>query len=806
MVIKSIKRIKNYKSFIEFEWERFFNKNVSDTRYFAYKQNRKANIIYGENGSGKSSICEIIKNIVGDYEFPEDHSPEMIEIDFDKVTRTYSKDKGWSIADEDLKPNKKPDNDSKEEKKEILVFDREFVRKNVHVANIRSGGKGEPGQNSSELLIMFDENAIKLEKEMETKKNDIKDLEKQYADVKNFTLSDDEQRVYEKVKEKAEEELKTIKHAYGKYKNNAENKLKEQNKNLSNISELHKNLIEIPFVKKSVIISNLSKYEDLFCFDLKTIAKDTADKELVKLITDHSEFFKTGIKIREEHKTKCPFCQSEHVESNVKKVIDAYNAIYDEEYNKQLKNFVVKRQELNNELSLIREQLEKFDIQNTFDILNDYDRSYDIANLYKSEEKNQYRKPVLTELKKMEEVIEKLDKPDNRDISTEYQELKREVKKVKSYWSEVETFIEGKNRLIENFKKENTDENLSNQIKRNKKSLECYNTVISLLSDNRIGKQKRKEEYDEKKNVLDDEHSKAKEKFETYCKDGCFENALERMMCYLKEFDVNFTLELDDISLGTRIKKPFIFNIVDPSGETRKLEKGLSEGELQVLSLCFFFSYLDVQENKEEKILVFDDPITSFDNNNLSFLVDLILTEHWKYAQTFIFTHHQTFFKFLRKTFTNNKAEFFNVLKTSKDLGGSFLCSHSKVNPMEMLADFDKHLVENATSSPTDLQYEIVKYGQYLRYAIESFIKNDLLMMDRGRNFGNLISDAKKNMENLDYDSIEKIKKIYTFCNMTTAHATDAEDDNGSRQLKKKIGNFIEIYGKVIPADSEKKK
>jgi len=41
---------------------------------------------------------------------------------------------------------------------------------------------------------------------------------------------------------------------------------------------------------------------------------------------------------------------------------------------------------------------------------------------------------------------------------------------------------------------------------------------------------------------------------------------------------------------------------------------------------------------------------------------------------------------------------------------------------------------------------------------------------------------------------------------MTTAHATDAEDDNGSRQLKKRLEIYRNYYGKVIPADSEKKK
>ena len=54
MKIKSIKLIKQYKSFHDFTWHRYFN-----TETF----HDNVNILFGENGCGKSSICNILKSV-----------------------------------------------------------------------------------------------------------------------------------------------------------------------------------------------------------------------------------------------------------------------------------------------------------------------------------------------------------------------------------------------------------------------------------------------------------------------------------------------------------------------------------------------------------------------------------------------------------------------------------------------------------------------------------------------------------------------------------------------------------------------
>ena len=55
MKLKSIKNIKGYKSFQDFSWQPFLNNEIFHD---------EVNILYGENGSGKSSIVNILKNVL----------------------------------------------------------------------------------------------------------------------------------------------------------------------------------------------------------------------------------------------------------------------------------------------------------------------------------------------------------------------------------------------------------------------------------------------------------------------------------------------------------------------------------------------------------------------------------------------------------------------------------------------------------------------------------------------------------------------------------------------------------------------
>ena len=206
------------------------------------------------------------------------------------------------------------------------------------------------------------------------------------------------------------------------------------------------------------------------------------------------------------------------------------------------------------------------------------------------------------------------------------------------------------------------------------------------------------------------------------------------------------------------------FGVLGSRGSERDFKDGPYEGEWQALSICFFFAFIDIQQDKKDKILVFDDPITSLGNSNLDRLVDLIAKKSNNFSQIFILTHHQTFLKFLRKRFSNKTNNQYNLLRNRPLFGGSFLCQiQTGSNFIKKLSNFEHHL-QQITQSGIDLELKIIEYGQYLRYEVERFIKYDLLHWDAGSGFGLAIDGLKrnKNIENADLDTI---KNIYSFCN-----------------------------------------
>lgn len=108
---------------------------------------------------------------------------------------------------------------------------------------------------------------------------------------------------------------------------------------------------------------------------------------------------------------------------------------------------------------------------------------------------------------------------------------------------------------------------------------------------------------------------------------------MSKIQDYFKNFNFSFKLEPKTAPTGNKAEFPFAFKVLDFEGNERDFKEGLSEGGIQVLSLCFFFAFLDIQKDKKQKVLVFDDPITSLDNSNLSCLVDLIAEEQKDFSQ-----------------------------------------------------------------------------------------------------------------------------------------------------------------------------
>ena len=808
MQIRKIKTVKGYKSFIDFSWCSFFN---------AEDFHDEVNILYGENGSGKTSISNILKSVSQNKDF-ERHFPNETSIQVDATEHKY-KNRSW---------------DSNLDRGSILFFDKEFVDKNVHLGHDRGTQQGQQEQESGKIIIEFDSQAINLRsvrnKTREVRDEQEKRLKKFERDNKedlDFKLDDDEEALYEKFKNRIsdwkkelggnKEDLdfklnddkealcKKIKNKISDWKKELEGNKKTLDRKLDADRETQKKVQEIQSnvsefdedgFDYKIAISGKEDYQSLFDFDLKEQSKIKAEQSLIEKLKTHKEFFEGGFDVRKSHPKQCPFCQSKDQEESIKHILETYNQIYDDTYKKQRNRFFADRKKLLEELQDIREKVEEFSLRSVFLELKRLDEDYKIKGIYSVPEEKKLTKPKLPKLKEFSSKISNLQKPNKEKIDSLYDEVNSEVKKVQEFFDSVKKLVEEKNKIIKKYKADNTDQELQQRIQESEDELAKIEKQLDFINSKKIDKEKKRlikeKEIEKESKILDDlreKHKKAKDEYKNYCSSGTFPNLLNKIQDYFKSFNFSFKLQLDTKRRDGSTKEiPFAFKVLDADGAERDFKEGLSEGERQVLSLCFFFAFLDIQQNKDEKVLVFDDPITSLDNSNLSCLVDLIAEEK-ENSQTFIFTHHRTFFKFLRKRFSK-KCHEYNLVKNKKEFGGSFICKSTSDKFVKKLRNFESHL-QSPPPNGFDMELEIVKYGQYLRYEVERFIKNDLLHWGVENNFTLAIKGVKKNKAISD-DDLDKVSRIYSFCNWTTSHV-DVGDDHGLDQLKEKMNEFIEI-------------
>jgi wobble nucleotide-excising tRNase len=69
----------------------------------------------------------------------------------------------------------------------------------------------------------------------------------------------------------------------------------------------------------------------------------------------------------------------------------------------------------------------------------------------------------------------------------------------------------------------------------------------------------------------------------------------------------------------------------------------LSEGDKSTIALAFFLSKLDIDPNKKDKILIFDDPLSSLDTNRRTYTIGIIKSLFQQLKQVVILSHNEYF-------------------------------------------------------------------------------------------------------------------------------------------------------------------
>jgi wobble nucleotide-excising tRNase len=95
---------------------------------------------------------------------------------------------------------------------------------------------------------------------------------------------------------------------------------------------------------------------------------------------------------------------------------------------------------------------------------------------------------------------------------------------------------------------------------------------------------------------------------------------------------INYVLHIN----GYEIKEND--SLTDPS-----FKYSLSEGDKSALALSFFLAKLELDGNIQDKIIVFDDPVSSFDLNRKSTTIAKLIEYGQRAKQLFVLTHNIVF-------------------------------------------------------------------------------------------------------------------------------------------------------------------
>src|SRR3989344_4515543 len=312
MKIRKITTIKTYKSFSDFSWSNFC-KNASSQEEVL----QKFSVVFGENGAGKSAICDVFKSVSQAQDF-QNTPPILAEVEINDGSNNqiYKYENGnWS---------------NQISKNALLFFDVDFVNANVHTHGVRSSNlqQGAHTQKAGKLIIDLDEQANNLKEAVKAKKDELEALQNSCTDIlgQQFTEKDKEFfQTYKDADDKTKQEKLT----------KTQEELKKLETDLATLQKLNKKYAEInriSAVNQIVFSNSLStkeKFIKIFTRQIKEKAQDEADEKIKTHFAKHRQFIEYAKDQIPKNYTgeNCPLCIQPL--ANATKVIEYYRAVFD---------------------------------------------------------------------------------------------------------------------------------------------------------------------------------------------------------------------------------------------------------------------------------------------------------------------------------------------------------------------------------------------------------------------------------------------------------------------------------------------
>jgi wobble nucleotide-excising tRNase len=582
----------------------------------------RINLIYGENGSGKTTIAVILNSLKGDNSLlPKKRAfdrtvTQTVEVLTDSTTnpkRTFN-----ATTWDNHYPN-------------IEIFDIHFINENIY-----TGLEIQTSHKKNLFEVIFGQQGIALKLDIQSIKDRIQNGGKT---IKETT---------EKIELAIDKAFTAAAFTNIHIDTDIDNKiaLKEAEiltaKSFQTIqSKPTLNLIQLLTLPFDTAILEATLSQSIDNISETYLAKFNEHKEYLSMDGKSEQWIKQGYEAIKDN--DCPFCLRSF--NDTIEIIEAYKQYFNGEYNNLLEK--LKEQRL---------AISRFNIEAQFlAIENQITTNINLIEFWKVHIQNP---PVLVSI-----IHEKETFVSGFEAIREVLTLKSENPIKSQDASSVlhfHTIVEEFNQKITNFNihisafiasiaaiKAQSQPNLIQletdlkKLKAIKKrsdatldglctNLTTYNSAVAALKTDKDAKQ-----------LLLDNYSTS-----------IFANYSTKINQYLQAFAPYLEIRgLDSVYVGSS-KEPMIKYALHINGNEIKLDDNpifstfkysLSEGDKSALALAFFLTKLEVDGNIQDKIIVFDDPVSSFDLNRKSTTISKLLHFAQQSKQLFVLTHNIIF-------------------------------------------------------------------------------------------------------------------------------------------------------------------
>lgn len=612
-------------------------KNVASYKNAAILEtDKRINLIYGLNGTGKTQISKFLAN-------PNNESFQDCKIE--------------GLSNE-----------------KILVYNQDFIDENFYNTDRQQGifTLSKENANAKQEIENLQKDLEELktnqaEKELKEKQEDISKIEnnfkddiwkikqKYYDDFKRFFKGISKREPYfEFITPKIEEALSL--------------EITKQNINLDELKKQYDILTDTTQAKLENIneISNIgfNNIENNAIFNEVIIGNQ--DSVVANLINNlgNGDWVKTGLdKYVSQDSQTCPFCQKDTITQEFRGYLESY---FDKTYEDKIKEI----EKLNDDYKNLLSNMPSIETFYRGDILDDKDLEFEKIysqvtsklqeNIRKIQEKIKEPSKRI-ELEKTDEVFENLNNYIKQiqqkiiEFNGKLDNQESELEKLeKTFWKFV---IFEKKEIIEKYKKDKREKEAHKQIL-DKENKTIKNNIQNI--ENAI--------KDKQKEVIN------------------IQEAVDKINVCLKDLGMlDFYIKIQDNE-----KQEYV---IVREGEDEPSFKTLSEGEKTLISFLYFLQLCQGKKEKDEaildKIIVIDDPISSLSFNYIYEIAQLIKHTFFDsenlYKQIFIFTHNLYFYH----EFFLSKIKNINSFRISKNQNNSSCISDLESN--EILNDYQAY-------------------------------------------------------------------------------------------------------------------